>query len=54
VSAAEAEESPLLEAVTRKRLMESETERANVCKSELHCVEISGGAVITGSYKLCV
>jgi hypothetical protein len=44
----EAEESPLLEAVTRELLVKTQqSEKLSVCCSNLKIVEISDGAVFT-------
>jgi hypothetical protein len=51
----EAEESPLLEAVTSKRLMKTNRQRTLVCVLWwFQNVEISDGAIIKCSHKLCV
>jgi hypothetical protein len=51
----EAEESPLLEAVTRERPVETQqTKKLSVCCSGLQGVEISDGAIIKCSHESCV
>jgi hypothetical protein len=53
---AEAEESPLLEAVTRERLVKTQTavwKRLSGCCGDLWTVKISRGAVIDCSSELC-
>jgi hypothetical protein len=51
---AEVEDSPLLETVTKKRLVKTkQAGKDSVCCSELYVVEISDGAVITCSYESC-
>jgi hypothetical protein len=51
----EAEESPLLEAVARECLVKTQQAgKGLACVGDLWIVEISGGAVITCTYELCV
>jgi hypothetical protein len=51
----EAEVSPLLEAVSRERLVKTATwKRLSGCCYDLLIVEISGGTVITCSFEWCV
>jgi hypothetical protein len=48
------EESPLLEAVTRERLVKTQQTENTVCCRDLLSAEISNGAIIKCSHKLCV
>jgi hypothetical protein len=52
----EAEESSLLEAVSRERLMKIKQARKRLsrCCGNLWIMEISGGAVITCTYESCL
>jgi hypothetical protein len=52
---AEAEESPLLEAVTRERLVKTEGwKKCSVYCGDYRPVEVNDGAVIASAYKFCV